>query len=204
MPQTPPVCPSMKEISMSDVAKLTLNDTAIDLPVVEGTEHERGLDISKLRAQTGLVTLDEGYVNTGSTTSDITFLNGEQGILRYRGYPIESLAANCDFVEVCYLLIYGELPTTDQLENFRSAIRRHTMLHEDMRSFYNGFPRDAHPMAILSSTVSCLSTFYQDSLDPQNEEQVESSVLRFDCETSYDRGIQLQKIFRAAVHLPTK
>ena len=176
--QTPPVSPSMKEISMSDVAKLTLNDTAIDLPVVEGTEHERGLDISKLRAQTGLVTLDEGYVNTGSTTSDITFLNGEQGILRYRGYPIESLAANCDFVEVCYLLIYGELPTTDQLQNFRSAIRRHTMLHEDMRSFYNGFPRDAHPMAILSSTVSCLSTFYQDSLDPQNEEQVESSVLR--------------------------
>ncbi|MEE3369622.1 MAG: citrate synthase [Planctomycetota bacterium] len=163
---------------MSDVAKLTLNDTAIDLPVVEGTEHERGLDISKLRAQTGLVTLDEGYVNTGSTTSSITFLNGEQGILRYRGYPIESIAANCDFVEVCYLLIHGELPTTDQLQNFRSAIRRHTMLHEDMRSFYNGFPRDAHPMAILSSTVSCLSTFYQDSLDPQNEEQVESSVLR--------------------------
>ena len=168
----------MKEISMSDVAKLTLNDTTIDLPVVEGTEHERGLDISKLRAQTGLVTLDEGYVNTGSTTSSITFLNGEQGILRYRGYPIESIAANCDFVEVCYLLIYGELPTTDELQNFRSAIRRHTMLHEDMRSFYNGFPRDAHPMAILSSTVSCLSTFYQDSLDPQNEEQVESSVLR--------------------------
>ncbi|MEE3371085.1 MAG: citrate synthase [Planctomycetota bacterium] len=163
---------------MSDVAKLTLNDTTVDLPVVEGTEHERGLDISKLRAQTGLVTLDEGYVNTGSTTSSITFLNGEQGILRYRGYPIESIAANCDFVEVCYLLIYGELPTTDELHNFRSAIRRHTMLHEDMRSFYNGFPRDAHPMAILSSTVSCLSTFYQDSLDPQNEEQVESSVLR--------------------------
>lgn len=168
----------MKEISMSDVAKLTLNETTVDLPVVEGTEHERGLDISKLRAQTGLVTLDEGYVNTGSTTSSITFLNGEQGILRYRGYPIESIAANCDFVEVCYLLIYGELPTTDELQNFRSAIRRHTMLHEDMRSFYNGFPRDAHPMAILSSTVSCLSTFYQDSLDPQNEEQVESSVLR--------------------------
>ncbi|MBB75886.1 MAG: citrate (Si)-synthase [Planctomycetaceae bacterium] len=168
----------MKENSMSDVAKLTLNDTAVDLPVVEGTEHERGLDISKLRAQTGLVTLDEGYVNTGSTTSSITFLNGEQGILRYRGYPIESIAANCDFVEVCYLLIYGELPTADELQNFRSAIRRHTMLHEDMRSFYNGFPRDAHPMAILSSTVSCLSTFYQDSLDPQNEEQVESSVLR--------------------------
>ena len=168
----------MKEISMSDVAKLTLDDTTVDLPVTEGTEQERGLDISKLRAQTGLVTLDEGYVNTGSTTSSITFLNGEQGILRYRGYPIESIAANCDFVEVCYLLIYGELPTTEQLENFRSAIRRHTMLHEDMRSFYNGFPRDAHPMAILSSTVSCLSTFYQDSLDPQNAEQVENSVLR--------------------------
>ena len=163
---------------MSDVARLTIDDTVIDLPVVEGTERERSLDISKLRAQTGLVTLDEGYVNTGSTTSSVTFLNGEQGILRYRGYPIEALAAHCDFVEVCYLLIYGELPTAEQLQNFRNDIRRHTMLHEDMRSFYNGFPRDAHPMAILSSTVSCLSTFYQDSLDPHNEEQVESSVFR--------------------------
>ena len=125
----------------------------IELPIVVGTENENAVDISKLRAQTGYITLDEGYVNTGATTSAITFLDGEQGILRYRGYPIEVLAENCDFVEASYLLIYGELPNREQLEKFRTTLRRHTMLHEDMRLFYDGFPRDAHPMAILSSVV---------------------------------------------------
>ena len=143
-----------------------------------GTENETAIDISKLRGSTGLITLDEGFVNTGATSSSITYLDGEKGILRYRGYPIEELAAKCDFVEVCYLLIYGELPNQQELEDFRNAIRRHTMLHEDMRSFYNGFPRDAHPMAILSSVVSALSTFYQDSLDPNDPEQVEVSIHR--------------------------
>lgn len=162
----------------SKVAKLTVDGKEIDFPIVEGTEAERALDIARLRRDTGYVTLDEGYVNTGSTTSDITFLNGEEGILRYRGYPIEQLAANLDFVECSYLLIYGELPNEEELLEFRQAIRRHTMLHEDMKSFYNGFPRDAHPMAILSSVVSALSTFYQDSLDPKDPEQVEVSIHR--------------------------
>ena len=163
---------------MDQVARLKLDDQECELPIVTGTEAESGLDISKLRAQTGLITLDEGYINTGSTKSAITFLNGEKGILRYRGYPIEVLAANCDFIETSYLLIYGELPTADQLHEARMALRRHTMLHEDMRSFYNGFPRDAHPMAILSSVVGALSTFYQDSLDPRDPEQVEISIHR--------------------------
>ncbi|MEW4452758.1 citrate synthase [Bremerella sp. JC817] len=163
---------------MSDTAKLIVDGKEIDLPVVVGTEDEKAVDISKLRGDTSFITLDEGYVNTGSTTSAITYLDGEAGILRYRGYPIEELAANCDFVEVMYLLIYGELPTEEELTNFRNSIRRHTMLHEDMRSFYDGFPRDAHPMAILSSVVSALSTFYQDSLDPHDPQQVEVSIHR--------------------------
>jgi citrate synthase len=163
---------------MSGVAKLSVDGKVLDVPVVVGTENEHGLDISKLRAQTGYITLDEGYVNTGATTSAITFLDGEQGILRYRGYPVEVLAENCSFLEVAYLLIYGELPTSTQLDDFRGNIKRHTLLHEEMRKFYDGFPRDAHPMAILSSVVSALSTFYQDSLDPHNQQLVELSIHR--------------------------
>jgi citrate synthase len=162
----------------ADVAKLVLGDTEVDLPIVEGTEQERAVDITKLRGATGYITLDDGYMNTGATKSAITYLDGEQGILRYRGYPIEQLATNCDFIEVAYLLINGELPTEEQLQKFRMKLRRHTMLHEDMRMFYNGFPRDAHPMAILSSVVGALSTFYQDSLDPHDNNQVEESVMR--------------------------
>ena len=163
---------------MSEVAKLSVDGKTFDLPIVVGTENERAVDISKLRAQSEFVTLDEGYMNTGATTSAITFLDGEKGILRYRGYPIEQLAVGCDFIEVAYLLIYGELPTAEQLEDFRCKLRRHTMLHEDMRLFYDGFPRDAHPMAILSSVCGALSTFYQDSLSPSDPEQVSRSVQR--------------------------
>ena len=164
---------------MADVAKLQTPDgKQIDLPVIEGTERERGLDISKLLAATNCVTLDEGFVNTGSTTSAITFLDGDRGILRYRGYPIEQLAGSCSFVEVCYLLLNGELPTQKQLELFQNTLKWHTMLHEDMRLFYNGFPRDAHPMAILGSVVGAMSTFYQDSLDPHDQRQVDISVVR--------------------------
>ncbi len=163
---------------MPDSAKLQYEGREIELPVVIGTENERAIDVAKLRAEAGLVTLDEGYVNTGSTRSAITYLDGETGILRYRGYPIEAIAEHCDFVETCYLLIYGELPTSAQLDTFRESIRRHTMLHEDMKSFYNGFPREAHPMAILSSVVSALSTFYQDSLNPHDPRQVEVSTHR--------------------------
>jgi citrate synthase len=167
-----------KDSAMTDVAKLILDGEEIDLPIVVGTEGERAVDISKFRGETSYVTLDEGYMNTGSTLSAITFLDGEKGILRYRGYPVEQLGSNCDFVEVAYLLIYGELPTEAQLEEFRTKLRRHTMLHEDMRLFYDGFPRDAHPMAILSSVCGALSTFYQDSLSSKDPEQVDKSILR--------------------------
>lgn len=163
---------------MAEPAKLFISGQEYELPVVEGTEAEKGIDISKLLASSGHITLDDGYANTGSTQSAITFLDGERGILRYRGYPIEQLASGCDFLEVVHLLIYGELPTVDQLEEFRKNILRHTMIHEAMRAFYGGFPRDAHPMAILSSVVSALSTFYQDSLDPNDPRQVEVSIHR--------------------------
>ena len=163
---------------MAEFAKLKYRDKDVDLPVIVGSENEHGVDIGKLRGETGLITLDEGYMNTGSTLSSVTYLDGDRGILRYRGYPIEVLAQSCDFLEVCHLLIHGELPTPAQFTEFRDGIRRHTMLHEDMRSFYNGFPRDAHPMAILSSVVGALSTFYQDSLNPRDPRQVEVSVHR--------------------------
>jgi citrate synthase len=162
----------------SQTAELTIGDQTLSMPILVGTENDRAIDISKLLKETGHITLDEGYANTGATTSAITFLDGETGILRYRGYPIEKLAEHCDFIETCYLLIYGELPTRPQLEAFESSVRRHTMLHEDMKSFYNGFPSDAHPMAILSSVVSALSTFYQDSLNPHDPKQVEKSIVR--------------------------
>lgn len=166
------------DVQKTDTVKLQYGDADLEMAVVEGSEGERAIDISRLRAETGLISLDEGYVNTGSTRSAITFLNGEKGVLRYRGYPIEELAAKSDFVEVAYLLIYGELPTAAQAAAFRSGIREHTMIHEDMRSFYNGFPRDAHPMAILSSVVGALSTFYQDSMDVNDQDQVEISIYR--------------------------
>jgi citrate synthase len=165
-------------VTSSASAQLLLDGKQVELPVVVGSENERGLDISRLLATTGCITLDEGYANTGSTVSQITFLDGERGILRYRGYSIEDLAAHCDFLEVAHLLIYGELPTEAQLAAFRNTILRHTMLHEDMRKFFGGFPRDAHPMAILSAAVSALSTFYQDSLDPTDPRQVEISIHR--------------------------
>ena len=159
-------------------ASLSLEGQSVELPIIVGSEGEKALDISRLRSGTGFITLDEGYVNTGSTTSGITFLNGEEGILRYRGYPIEELAARCDFIEVAYLLIYGELPKKPEIDTFRHSLSNHSMIHEDMRSFYNGFPRDAHPMAIVGSVVGALSTFYQDSLDVRDPKQVEVSVHR--------------------------
>ena len=155
-------------------------DQEITLPVIRGTEDELGVDIAKLRAQTGLITLDYGFMNTGSTESSITYIDGDAGILRYRGIPIEQLVErdSPSFLETAYLLIYGELPTTAELDEFRFGIRRHTLLHEDAKRFFDGFPRDAHPMAILSSVTSTLSTFYQDSDDPHDPEQVQLSILR--------------------------
>ena len=150
----------------------------LPLEVRPATEGPHGLDVSKLLKETNYVTLDAGFVNTGSCTSEITFIDGEAGILRYRGYPIEELAQRSSFLETSYLLIYGELPSSEQLEDFAHRIRFHTLLHEDFRRFFDGFPREAHPMAVLSSAVSALSTFYQDSLDPFDRDQVEMSTVR--------------------------
>ncbi|GIU89900.1 MAG: hypothetical protein KatS3mg010_0999 [Acidimicrobiia bacterium] len=161
-------------------AILRWNDTEIELPVVRGTEGELAIDISKLRSQTGLITLDYGYVNTGATESSITYIDGDAGILRYRGYDIQDLAdqEHPSFLETAWLLIYGELPTMDERESFSKQIRKHTLLHEDVKRFYDGFPRDAHPMAILSAVVSALSTFYQSSDDPHDPEQVQLTIVR--------------------------
>jgi citrate synthase len=174
----PASTPPWPGTTAAGTARLEYAGKTHEFPVVVGTEGEHGIDIAKLRSATGCITLDEGFVNTGSTTSGITFLDGEQGILRYRGYPIEVLAERCDFVEVAYLLIYGTLPTAQELDAFRMSLSHHTMIHEDMRSFYSGFPRDAHPMAIVGSVVGALSTFYQDSLDVRDPRQVEVSVHR--------------------------
>ncbi|MFF0117173.1 citrate synthase [Streptomyces prasinus] len=157
---------------------LRYGDGEYTYPVIDSTVGDKGFDIGKLRSQTGLVTLDSGYGNTAAYKSAITYLDGEGGILRYRGYPIEQLAERSSFLEVAYLLINGELPTVDELSEFRGEITQHTLLHEDVKNFYKGFPRDAHPMAILSSVVSALSTFYQDSHNPFDERQRHLSTIR--------------------------
>ncbi len=157
---------------------LRTGDKELQLRLVESTEGINAYDVSKLLEETGNVTLDVGFVNTASCRSAITYIDGGAGILRYRGYPIEQLAENSTFLETSHLLIYGELPTAQELENFDARIRQHTLLHEDLKSFFGGFPRDAHPMPVLSSAVSALSTFYQDSLDPFDAEQVEISTVR--------------------------
>lgn len=148
------------------------------MEIVEATEGNSGVSLGKMLGETGLITLDPGFVNTGACRSDITYIDGDAGILRYRGYPIEELAKNSTFVETSYLLIYDELPTKDQLETFTDQIQRHTMLHEDLKKFFDGFPVDAHPMPVLSSAVSALSTFYQRSLDPFDEPNVDLSSVR--------------------------
>ncbi len=162
---------------MSDVT-LAHPGGSLPLPVQDATEGPGGIGVAKLLASTGLVTLDPGFVNTASCASAVTYIDGDAGILRYRGYPIEELAEKATFLEVAWLLIYGELPTEDELGAFKLRIRKHTMLHEDFREFFGGFPTDAHPMAVLSSAVSALSTFYQDSLDPFDPQHVEMSTIR--------------------------
>lgn len=154
-------------------ASLELEGKKIELPIIEGTEGERALDISRLRAESGFVTLDGGYVNTGACTSAITFLDGENGILKYRGYRIEDLCEHSTFTEVAYLLIYGALPNKEKLEGFRHNLRYHSMLHEDMKNFFNNYPGNAHPMAILSSMVCSLSAYYPDlfAADPNSDER---------------------------------
>ena len=151
---------------MGETAKLVLEGKELEFPVIEGTENEKAIDISTLRDTTGYVTLDTGYKNTGATKSAITFLDGEKGILKYRGYSIEELAEKASFIEVTYLLIYGNLPTKAQLDAFTNSITKHTLVHEDMKQFFEAYPAKAHPMGVLSSMVCSLSTFYPESLDP--------------------------------------
>lgn len=159
-------------------ATLTYPGGEYSMSIAKASEGNDGIELGKLLATTGYTTLDGGFVNTASTKSAITYIDGDQGILRYRGYPIEQLAGKSTFIEVSYLLIYGELPTEDQLEKFTDKIRRHTLLHEDLKRFFDGFPRNAHPMPVLSSAVNALSAYYQDSLDPNDPDQVELSTIR--------------------------
>ena len=165
---------------MSEVSTVTIHHPggALDAPVVQATVGGSGVDTSSLLRSTGYVAIDPGFVNTASCTSAITYIDGDAGVLRYRGYPIEQLAGRSSFLEVAFLLIYGELPSAVQLEDFAGKLARHTLLHEDLKRFFDGFPRDAHPMPVLSSAVSALSTFYQDSLNPFDPGQVEMSTIR--------------------------
>ena len=164
---------------MTEKAKIILPDgQTIDLPVLTGSENEKGIDISGLRKQTGYITLDPGFVNTGSCESSITFLDGEKGILQFRGYPIEELAEKSTFIEVAYLLINGELPKKDQLENFTNRISLHSMIHEDMRHFFEGFSQSSHPMVILSAMISSLSAYYAEASGKASIENLEINSAR--------------------------
>ena len=145
--------------------EFTINGKTIELPVITGTEKEKGIDVSQLRTDTNYITYDPSYANTGSCASDITYISGEEGILRYRGYPIEQLADNSSFVEVIYLLLYGELPNQEELDSFNKEITYHSLIHEDMKRFFDGYPMNAHPMGVLASTVAALSTFYPARVD---------------------------------------
>jgi citrate synthase len=162
---------------MSESAKLIYNNQTFELPIIIGTENEPAIDIRKLRDTTGLVTFDDGYKNTGATESQITFIDGEKGILHYRGYPIEQLAEKASFIEVAYLLIYGELPTATQLKSFEDTIKKHTLVHEDMKQFFEAYPAKAHPMGVLSSMISSLSTFYPESLDPNRSAEAKDLTI---------------------------
>jgi len=165
---------------MGKKAELHYEGKVYEIPVVTGTENENALDISKLRGQSGLITLDRGFKNTGSTESAITFLNGEEGILRYRGYSIEELAEKSSFLEVSFLLIYGELPTKTELDKFTKDISEHSLVHEDVKSILDGYPSKAHPMGVLSSLVSALTAFYPKSLDPnRSKEHINGTIIRF-------------------------
>jgi len=159
---------------MGETAKLVLEGKEFEFPVIEGTENEKAIDISSLRDTTGYVTLDTGYKNTGATKSAITFLDGEKGILKYRGYSIEELAEKASFIEVAYLLIYGDLPTKKELADFTNSITKHTLVHEDMKQFFEAYPAKAHPMGVLSAMVCSLSTFYPESLDPNRSPEAKN------------------------------
>ncbi|CAH0994542.1 Citrate synthase 1 [Emticicia aquatica] len=163
---------------MAGTAEIILDGKSYQYPTIEGTEGEKAIDIAKLRDETGYITIDSGYKNTGATKSAITFLDGELGILHYRGYSIEDLAEKANFLEVAYLLIYGELPTSEQYNKFEHDIRTHTIVNEDMRRIFNGFPVNAHPMGVMSSLVSAMSGFYPDSYDDKAPDRTETHIIR--------------------------
>lgn len=163
---------------MAGTAELILDGKSYQYPTIEGSEGEKAIDIAKLRDETGYITIDSGYKNTGATKSAITFLDGEDGILRYRGYAIEDLAEKANFLGVAYLLIYGELPNKEQYEKFDTAIRRHTLVNEDMRRIFDGFPVNAHPMGVMSAMVSAMSGFYPDSYDDKAPDHTETHIIR--------------------------
>lgn len=164
---------------MSEKATITLEGKSYEFPVIVGSENEKAIDISKLRAQSGYVTFDEGYKNTGSTVSTITYLDGEQGILRYRGYSIEELAEKASFTEVSYLLLYGELPTATQLADFEASLTQHTLVHENLKKVFEVFPTGSHPMGQLMTMISALSSFYPDSLNPnKSPEATNLTIIR--------------------------
>ncbi len=164
---------------MAETATITIGGKSYELPVIEGTEQEKAIDISKFRSESGVITIDPGFKNTGSTTSAITFLDGEKGILRYRGYPIEQLAEDSTFLEVAYLLIYDELPSVKQLEEFQDEITLHTLVNEDIKKILDGFPSSAHPMGVLSSLVTAQTAFYPASLDPnRSEDKIRLGIIR--------------------------
>jgi citrate synthase len=162
----------------ADAANLRIGDRELDLPIVTGTDGDDAIDIAKLRSESGLITLDPGYGNTGACTSAITFLDGEEGVLRYRGYPIEQLAEQSTFLEVAYLLIWGDLPTRDQLDRFVTEVTHHTLIREEMRHFFDSFPSDAHPMAVLASGTVGMSNFYPDSQNIFDPDAVEITINR--------------------------
>ncbi|MCH8266003.1 MAG: citrate synthase [Acidobacteria bacterium] len=166
------------EATTTATASLKIGDKSVELPVITGTENESAIDISQLRKETSYVTIDHGFMNTGSCTSAITFLDGEKGILRYRGIPIEQLAEKSNFIETAYLLIYGNLPTRDEMAKFSTLLTRHSMIHEDMKRFFDGYPSTAHPMGMLSSMICSLSSYYPQVLEPQNKEQMDLTIGR--------------------------
>jgi citrate synthase len=187
---------------MSESASLKIGEQTYELPIITGTEGEKAIDISKLRDASGYITLDSGYKNTGATKSAITFLDGEDGILKYRGYGIEELAEKSTFIEVAYLLIYGELPNQTQLDAFQASISRHTLVHEDMKKFFDGFPSKSHPMGQLSSLICSLSSFYPESSECKaNSRRAKSDNNQVICKNDYRGFLDLQEITRTSDHI---
>ncbi len=177
-PPTTPVPVSPAAAESTETATLTFPGGTAEFPILPSVDGASAIDISTLKKQTGLNTLDYGFVNTGATKSAITYIDGDEGILRYRGYPIDQVASGCTYLEVAWLLIYGELPTADELAGFDARIRRHTLLHEDLRRLFDALPHSAHPMSVLSSAVSALSTYYEDDMSVDDPEKVELQTVR--------------------------